>query len=36
VAASDAEFEEITLEVAGGDVDARSLAIWFRQRTSRE
>jgi death-on-curing protein len=30
------ELEEITLTVARGELDAESLAIWFRQRISRE
>jgi death-on-curing protein len=30
--ASDEDFEEITLAVARGEVDAGRLAIWFRQR----
>lgn len=30
------ELEEITLTVARGEVDAEALAIWFRQRISRE
>jgi death-on-curing protein len=29
------ELEEITLAVARGEMDAEPLAIWFRQRTSR-
>ena len=34
--ATDEEFEEITLSVARGELDAESLAIWFRQRISSE
>ena len=34
--ASDSEFEEVTLAVARGEVDAEALAIWFRQRMTRE
>jgi death-on-curing protein len=30
------ELEEITLTVARGELDAEALAIWFRQRISRE
>jgi death on curing protein len=30
------DIEEITFAVARGEIDAESLAIWFRQRTSRE
>ena len=30
------EFVEIALAVARGEVDAESLAIWFRQRISGE
>lgn len=33
---SDPEFEQITLAVARGEIDAESLAIWFRQRVTRE
>lgn len=33
--ATDAEFEEITLTVARGELEADALAIWFRQRISR-
>lgn len=36
LAASDQEFEETTLATARGEIDAESLAIWFRQRVSRE
>lgn len=36
LAASDEDFEEITLTVARGELDAERLAIWFRQRISRE
>jgi death on curing protein len=32
---TDGEFEEITLTVARGEVEADALAIWFRQRISR-
>jgi death-on-curing protein len=32
---SSAELEEITMAAARGEVDAESLAIWFRQRTVR-
>jgi death-on-curing protein len=34
--ATDEELEEITLTVACGELDAEALAIWFRQRISRE
>jgi death on curing protein len=34
--ASDEDFEEITLTVARGELDAERLAIWIRQRISRE
>ena len=34
--ASDEDFERVTLAFARGDVDAESLAIWFRQRISTE
>ena len=34
--ASDAELEEFTVAVAKGELDAEALAIWFRQRISRE
>jgi len=34
--AENAELEELTMTVARGDLDAEALAIWFRQRTSRE
>ncbi|MEO8349373.1 MAG: type II toxin-antitoxin system death-on-curing family toxin [Acidobacteriota bacterium] len=30
------ELEELTLTVARGEIDAEALAIWFRQRISRE
>lgn len=30
------ELEELTLTVARGELDAEALAIWFRQRISRE
>ena len=33
--ATDAEFEEITLTVTRGELEADALAIWFRQRISR-
>jgi death on curing protein len=36
LSAPDEEFEEITLSVARGEIDAESLAIWFRQRMSSE
>jgi death-on-curing protein len=36
LAAADEELEEITLTVARGELDAEALAIWFRQRISRE
>ncbi len=36
VTATDGELEEITLTVARGELDAEALAIWFRQRVSRE
>lgn len=32
VAASDPEFESVTLATARGDMSAEALAIWFRQR----
>ncbi len=35
LAASNAELEELTLSVAQGELDAESLAIWFRQRLGR-
>lgn len=35
ITASDAEFEELTLAVARGEMDIEPLTIWFRQRTSR-
>ena len=35
VAASDRDLEEVTLSVARGEIDAESLAIWFRQRVER-
>jgi len=34
--ASDPELGELTLTVARGELDAEALAIWFRQRISRE
>lgn len=36
LAAPGPEFERITLAVARGEVEASSLAIWFRQRVTRE
>ena len=36
LAAADAELEDITMTVARGELDAEALAIWFRQRISRE
>lgn len=36
LAALDEELEQITLTVARGELDADALAIWFRQRISRE
>jgi death-on-curing protein len=33
--ASDEELEEVTLILARGEMDAESLAIWFRQRIER-
>jgi hypothetical protein len=36
LAASDKALEDITMAVARGEIDAESLAIWFRQRVSRE
>jgi death-on-curing protein len=33
--ATDEEFEEITLTLARGELEADALAIWFRQRISR-
>ncbi len=30
------ELEDLTLTVARGELDAEALAIWFRQRISRE
>jgi death on curing protein len=33
--ATDAEYKEITLTVARGDLEADALAIWFRQRIPR-
>lgn len=30
------EVEDITLTIARGQIDAEALAIWFRQRISRE
>lgn len=33
--ATDAEFEQITLTAARGELEADALAIWFRQRISR-
>jgi death on curing protein len=34
--ASSSELVELTLSVARGEIDAESLAIWFRQRLSSE
>jgi death on curing protein len=34
--ATNEELEEVTLVVARGEMDAEPLAIWFRQRTSRD
>jgi death-on-curing protein len=34
--AGDSHLEELTLTVARGELDAEALAIWFRQRISRE
>lgn len=36
LAAADEELEDITMTVARGEIDAEALAIWFRQRISRE
>jgi death-on-curing protein len=36
LAATDGDLERITLAVARGELDAEALAIWFRQRISRE
>lgn len=36
LAADDSELEELTVTVACGEIDAEALAIWFRQRISRE
>jgi prophage maintenance system killer protein len=36
LAATDEDLEQITLAVARGELDAEALAIWFRQRISRE
>lgn len=36
LAATDENLEQITLTVARGELDAEALAIWFRQRISRE
>jgi death-on-curing protein len=36
LAAADEELEDITMTVARGELDAEALAIWFRQRISRE
>jgi death-on-curing protein len=36
LSASDDELEQPTLTVARGELDAEALAIWFRQRISRE
>ena len=35
LAASDQELEDLTQAVARGELDAESLAIWFRQRLER-
>ena len=34
--ANDEDLEELTVTVARGEIDAEALAIWFRQRISRE
>jgi death on curing protein len=34
--ASNSELEELTVTVARGELDGEALAIWFRQRISRE
>ena len=34
--ADDSELEELTWTLARGELDAEALAIWFRQRISRE
>jgi death-on-curing protein len=34
--ASDGELEQVTLSVARGELNAEELAIWVRQRLSRE
>lgn len=36
LAALDDDLEQITLATARGELDAEALAIWFRQRISRE
>jgi death-on-curing protein len=36
LAGDDSELEELTMTVARGEIDAEALAIWFRQRISRE
>jgi len=36
LAGDDSELEELTVTVARGEIDAEALAIWFRQRISRE
>lgn len=36
LAATDERIELITLEIARGELDTEALAIWFRQRISRE
>jgi death on curing protein len=36
LSATDADLEEITLATARGELDGEALAIWFRQRISRE
>ena len=33
VIASDAEYEDVTLRSAAGELDVEALAIWFRQRS---
>lgn len=36
LAGGDSELEEVTMTLARGEIDAEALAIWFRQRISRE
>jgi death-on-curing protein len=36
LAGDDSELEELTMTVARGEIDAEAIAIWFRQRISRE